>query len=105
MIGIDIVYLPEFRVKMKNFPLEKVFLQSELIQNKTIENLAGIFAAKEAFFKALGRKEEWLDVWVEKGRTGKPSIYSNLITPSLNLEVSIAHKNEFTVAVVLIWKH
>ena len=66
MLGIDIVYLPEFEKKLKNFSLEKVFLPHELSQNKSQENLAGIFAAKEAFFKAIGVKKNWLDVWIEK---------------------------------------
>ncbi len=105
MLGIDIVYLPEFEKKAKNLPLRKVFLQNELVQNKTSESLAGIFAAKEAFFKAFGEKVNWLDVWIEKDNNGKPSIHSNLIESSLRLEVSISHKNEYAIAVVLIWKH
>ncbi|MBI2028684.1 MAG: 4'-phosphopantetheinyl transferase superfamily protein [Candidatus Levybacteria bacterium] len=105
MLGIDIVYLPEFEARMKNVSLEKVFLQVELSQNKTSENLAGIFAAKEAFFKALGKKANWLDVWIEKNKFGMPSLHSNIVNPSYNMEVSISHKNKYAISVVFIWKH
>ncbi len=105
MIGIDLVYLPEFKDKLKNLPIEKVFSQTELRENKTPESLASIFAAKEAFFKAIGRKENWLDVWVEKDKFGKPRIYSNFIEPSIKMELSIAHTNDYLVALIIIWKH
>ena len=66
MLGIDLVYLPEFKIKLKSVQLGKIFLEIELAQNKSVESLAGIFAAKEAFFKATGRKGDWLSVWIEK---------------------------------------
>lgn len=102
MIGIDIVYLPEFEKKLKNFSLEKVFLPHELSQNKSQENLAGIFAAKEAFFKAIGKKEDWLSVWVEKTKEGKPEIKSILIKNSQKTEGSISHAGEYAIAIVMI---
>ena len=66
MLGIDLVYLPEFKIKLKSVQLGKIFLEIELAQNKSVESLAGIFAAKEAFFKAVGKKEDWLSIWIEK---------------------------------------
>lgn len=105
MVGIDIVHLPEFKKRFKNVSLEKVFLPIELSQNVETEGLAGVFAAKEAFFKALGKKENWLDVWIEKDRNGNPTLYSSLVKSYLNLEVSISHQGEYAIAVVLIWEH
>lgn len=111
MLGIDIVYLPEFENKLKNLSLETVFLGAELSQNKTTESLAGVFAAKEAFFKAIGAKKNWLDVWVEKdppspkaseGQAGKPRLYSTLIKSSKKIEVSISHAGDYAIAVVMI---
>ncbi len=99
MLGIDIVYLPEFEKKVKNLSLEKVFLSHELSQNKTVENLAGIFAAKEAFFKAIGRKENWLDVWIEKTKEGKPLIKS-VLTQNKIAELSISHAGDYAIAIV-----
>lgn len=102
MVGIDLVYLPEFIIKMKNFPLEKIFLPLELSQNKTSESLAGIFAAKEAFFKAVGRKEDWLSVWIEKNKDGKPQLKTLLLSETQNVEVSISHAGDYAVAIVMI---
>lgn len=110
MIGIDLVYLPEFKSKIKNLPLEKVFLPIELSENKSEESLAGIFAAKEAFFKAIGSKEDWLTVWIEKNppspkapaRQGKPYLYSTLIKNDQKVEVSISHAGDYAIAIVMI---
>lgn len=102
MIGIDLVYLPEFKQKLKDLDLGKVFSSIELSQNKTTESLAGIFAAKEAFFKAIGKKEDWLAVWVEKSTEGKPQLYANLIKNKQKAEVSISHAGDYAIAVVMI---
>lgn len=102
MIGIDLVYLPEFDTKMKNFPLERIFLQTELSENKSKESLAGIFAAKEAFFKAIGKKEDWLSVWIEKNKDGKPEIKTLLLDKNQKIEVSISHAGDYAIAIVMI---
>ena len=102
MLGIDLVFLPEFENKFKNIPMDKIFLDTELSQNKTTESLAGIFAAKEAFFKALGHKENWLSVWIEKNKVGKPQLKSTLIDLSKKAEVSISHAGDYTIAVVIL---
>ena len=101
MLGIDLVYLPEFEKKLKNLELEKIFLSHELIQNKSPESLAGVFAAKEAFFKAIGSKEDWLDVWVEKTAEGKPLLRSTLVQ-NKNTELSISHSGDYVIAVVIL---
>ena len=102
MLGIDIVYLPVFKKKIKK-SLDKVFLPIELSQNTTSESLAGVFAAKEAFFKAKGVKENWLEVWIEKDENGKPWIFSDL--ESGKKEVSITHAGEYAIAVVVIYEN
>ena len=102
MLGIDIVYLPEFKKRLKN-SLDKVFLPIEMSQNTTLESLAGIFAGKEAFFKATGRKENWLEVWIEKDKNGKPQIFSDLV--SLKKEISISHAGDYAVAAVFIYEN
>lgn len=102
MLGIDIAYLPEFEKKLKNLSLEKVFLSTELSQNKSMESLAGIFAAKEAFFKAIGKKEDWLTVWIEKTKEGKPQLYSTLIKNNQKAKVSVSHAGDYAVAIVMI---
>lgn len=102
MLGIDIVYLPEFEEKLKNLPIEKVFLPHELSQNKSQESLAGIFAAKEAFFKATGGKKNWLDVWVEKNKEGKPEIKTLIVDGNQKAEVSISHAGDYAISIVMI---
>lgn len=102
MLGIDIVYLPEFEEKLKNLSMERFFLSHELSQNKSTASLAGIFAAKEAFFKAIGAKENWLDVWVEKTKEGKPFIKSVFIKDGQKAEVSISHAGDYAIATVMI---
>jgi holo-[acyl-carrier protein] synthase len=54
-IGVDLVDLVRFRkvVQTKNF-LQKYFSEEESTLN--ITSLAGRFAAREAFYKALDRK-------------------------------------------------
>ena len=79
-----------------------VFLNIELSQNKSKENLAGIFAAKEAFFKAIGRKCDWFSIWIEKNKAGKPQLKSTLIGLSKKAEVSISHAGEYAIAVVIL---
>ena len=118
MVGIDLVYLPEFEKKLKTLDLSKVFLPHELSQNKSVESLAGIFAAKEAFFKAIGKKEDWLSVWIEKNpsapfghtqgkgsgqvQSGKPKLYSTLISQEQKPEVSISHAGDYAIAIVIL---
>ena len=58
MIGIDLVQISEFKDRMNHeVVLNKVFTAQELKDNLNVESLAGIFAAKEAFLKALGKKK------------------------------------------------
>jgi len=101
MLGIDLVFLPEFEKRLRNLELEKIFLSHELVQNKSLESLAGVFAAKEAFFKAIGSKEDWLDVWVEKTAEGKPFLRSTL-AQNKNTELSISHSGDYVIAVVIL---
>ena len=95
------VFLPEFEKRLRNLELEKIFLSHELVQNKSLESLAGVFAAKEAFFKAIGSKEDWLDVWVEKTAEGKPLLRSTLVQNKKS-ELSISHSGDYVIAVVIL---
>ena len=103
MLGTDLIQLSDFSAKFSNSELlKKIFVESELKQNKTSESLAGVFAAKEAFFKALGEKKDWLDVWVEKQSTGKPTINSIYLHTDQKAEVSISHSGDYAIATVII---
>lgn len=100
-IGIDTVYIPEF-IKRITTPeiLESTFTQEELAVHTTEQSRAGIFAAKEAYMKALGKKIDWHDVWVEKQPNGQPVLRS--IHTQNSVSVSITHEHEYAMAVVII---
>jgi phosphopantetheine--protein transferase-like protein len=102
MIGIDLIHLPEFENMIRNIDPGKVFTRSELMENPGPESLAGVFAIKEAFFKALGKKTDWLDLRVEKDPGGKPLLYVNIPDFKNKAAVSISHSGEYTTAVVMI---
>lgn len=104
-IGIDLVSVPEFKLKL-NSPetLARVFINEEMAKNRQVESLAGIFAAKEAFFKALGEKKDWLDVWVEKLPSGKPTLHSVYLKSNQQAEVSVSHSGDYATAIVVIFE-
>ena len=82
--------------------MEKIFLPTELSQNTRMESLAGTFAVKEAFFKAIGRKENWLEVWIEKEKSGRPVLHSTLVNANQKVDISISRAGDYAVAAVLI---
>lgn len=82
--------------------LERTFRPDELSAFSDPQSLAGVFAAKEAFMKAMGRKADWLDVWLEKDKQGKPHLHSVTLDPGKKPQVSISHDGDYAVAVVLM---
>ncbi len=104
-IGIDLVYIPEFQKRLeRSGGVGKVFTESELARNQKIESLAGVFAAKEAFMKALGRKIDWHDVWIEKEESGRPVLASSLLVSGERADVSISHDQWYAIAFVMLEK-
>lgn len=102
-IGIDLVYIPEFQSRLRQSGgIEKVFTGPELAGNVKLESLAGIFAAKEAFMKAMGRKLNWRDIWIEKDSGGRPCIRSLALPYGNEAEVSISHAGEYAMAIVMM---
>lgn len=104
-LGVDIVLISEFKDKI-SIPgvLGKVFNDSELQEFGSLNSKTGVFAAKEAFFKALGRKVDWLEVWLERLPSGQPILHSVHIAPGKKAHVSISHDGNFAMAVVAIAK-
>lgn len=82
---------------------ESIFTDTEMQQNVSLENLAGVFAAKEAFMKALGKKVDWREIWVEKLASGQPVLKSDLITAQQSTTLSISHDGDYAVAMVIIY--
>lgn len=100
-IGIDIVKISriEKSIKSESF-LKEVFTDSEISHCKRAENYAGIFAAKEAYFKALGTgiKRPICNVEILYNENGKP--YIKLVE---NSDVSISHDGDYAIATVILW--
>lgn len=111
-IGIDIIELNRIKESMKNdrftnriltdAEMQKyVLLQSE---RRKIEFVAGRFAAKEAFSKAMGTgigELGFQDIEVMNDEKGAPYINVNL-EEKMNIFVSITHSRDYAVAQVIL---
>lgn len=100
-IGTDIVKISriEKSIQRTSF-LNDVFTEKEQEYCKTPQSFAGIFAAKEAYFKALGTgiNTRLKNLEVLHSENGKP--YLNGVD---NCDLSISHDGEYAVATVILW--
>jgi len=104
-VGIDIIEIERIEkiLNEKSNFLERNFTKNELKLNKKTETVAGNFAAKEAFAKALGtgfRGFGLVDVEVLRDELGKPYIVFQ--GEQINANVSISHNRSTAVAVVIL---
>lgn len=101
-IGNDIVLISriEKSIKNKRF-LSEVFTEKEREHCKTAQSFAGVFAAKEAYFKALGTgiSRRLGTVEIVYDDNGKPHIAGDD-----DCDVSISHDGEYAFAVVIRWE-
>ncbi len=108
MIGIDIVDANRFlEIKKEDFlSWKKVFTESEwqycFGKPKPSRHLAGIFAAKEAIMKALGKNlmKRYDCIEIVHNQYGKP-IADIKISNNRKAEVSISHDAGFVVATAI----
>lgn len=117
-VGIDIVKVSRIRESIRRRGrvfLERIFTPEEIriCSRKASRDLsyAARFAAKEAFFKALGgadKKLRYQDIEVQSLPSGAPAlVLSSLMRKKLGLgrksiTVSLTHEKEFAVAVVIV---
>ena len=102
--GVDIVHVQKLKRLMENeAALGKVFHAREL-ERFEAEHLAGIFAAKEAVFKALRINPDWLSVELKNLDNGAPvvELSSELQSQVKTIDVSISHDNEYAIASVVV---
>lgn len=103
--GVDIVFIPTIEKMMGNVVLLQKFFHIQELENSKPEHLAGIIAAKEAFFKAYGTLPKFQDVTIEYAKTGKPQIATS---PSYSdfksCDLSISHDNNYAIAFVVLEK-
>jgi phosphopantetheine--protein transferase-like protein len=112
--GIDIAYIPDMvRLFKDEVVARRFFLPSELMvpeltrqgqkTSVSMEHLAGVVAAKEAFFKALGMVPKFLDVEVAYEASGRPKL---VVAPKwekfTSADVSISHDKDYAVAMVIL---
>ena len=103
-VGCDLVSLKRFKKSVeKNGTkfLEKIFCPQELLNSNKLESLAGIFAAKEAAFKALEMTtDNWLNVQILKRNNGKPILNLINFPENYSCDISISHDGNYVFAVV-----
>lgn len=79
-----------------------------------VMHLAGTFAAKEAFLKALGEgwsaRTDWREILVRRLPTGGPALevsgrtHETMLQAGFrHVQVSISHSGDYTGACVLLW--
>ena len=114
--GIDILEVRRFKeIVLKNGHrfLKRIFRDNEVDycekKRNKYQHLAGRFAAKEAFFKALRTKKiRWRDVEIYNGDCGEPKIkiyesYLSLVKER-DIMLSISHSKDYAIAIVTILK-
>jgi len=109
-IGTDLVDLARFERAISTTPrlLTRLFTEAE--RTAPVRTLAGRFAAKEAFIKAIGdpRGLRWQEVEITKDASGKPGVSVSGVTASTasaagitNFHVSITHDAGLAMAFVV----
>ncbi len=102
--GIDIVCISRIKDINENFK-KKVFHSSER-GNGTDQHLAGIFAAKEAFFKCIGIAPKWLNIEIKHEKSGRPYIkISKELVKKYKIkstDLSISHEKEYAIALAVV---
>ncbi|MDE5833778.1 MAG: holo-ACP synthase [Desulfovibrio sp.] len=117
-VGIDLADSRRIEKIYKRFGIKfaaKILSPTELekLPDDPIPYLAGRFAAREAFVKALGtgfsKGVDWLDTRVENDRAGRPVVFlkgrAEVIARDLGVKqihLSISHERHYAVAMVIL---
>ncbi len=111
-VGVDIIEVKRIQNLAEKSPrfLKRVFTAEEIEYSEGKKNkfqhLAARFAAKEAFFKALGKKIKWTDVGIDNLPSGKPELDLKIREsfPFDKAHVSISHLQDYAIAFVILEK-
>jgi holo-[acyl-carrier protein] synthase len=111
-IGIDLIEVDRVKKTMAQHPrfLDRIFTPEEVRYSQGKKNaaqhLAARFAAKEAFFKALGRRIAWDKVGVVNLPSGQPllEVRSAQSLGFSRAYLSLSHLREYAQAVVVLEK-
>lgn len=111
-VGIDVVDVKQFEqlARKKESYLSRWFTSEEMRECEArtrgkYECYAARFAAKEAFFKAVGKKFPWTEIWVESPN-GVPLLRCKgsafEATKNYRILLSLTHISTIAVGVVLL---
>lgn len=111
-IGIDMIEVDRVKRLAEKNPrfLKRIFTSREaeycLEKKNKYLHLAARFAAKEAFFKAIGKRIVWRDVELINLPSGKPQleIRQKECFAFDEVHVSISHLADYALAVVILEK-
>jgi holo-[acyl-carrier protein] synthase len=113
MIGIDIVEIKRIEKMIEKFgqkAIKRILTPKEESLVSSFSSIAGYFAAKEAFSKAIGTgigsECSFLDIEILKTPKNKP-YFSDKTLKKFNLkqaDLSISHDGGFAIAAVIVIK-
>ncbi|MDO5015155.1 MAG: holo-ACP synthase [Clostridia bacterium] len=113
-IGVDLTSIDRIEKAMQNPTfIKRVFSseEQEYLKNKSYSSAAGIFAAKEAFFKSVGtgiKLDLLREISILHKKSGAPYIkLSNKALQdfkNMKFSVSISHEKNMAVACVIAWE-
>ena len=120
-LGTDIVYIPRIQASVERFGdrfLQRVYTRAEQLDcewgspTRTINKLAGRWAAKEAVVKALGtgwRGVGYTDIEIRTQLTGAPIVHLHgralVLVGSwheVEWQLSLSHDKDYAIATALL---
>ena len=113
-IGVDVVEISRIKDLISKWGekfLSRIYTESEIKycskRRRKFEHFAGRFAAKEAVFKALGRRVSWQKIETLHGKNGAPNTEVALdnncrFDSYVKVLISISHTKNNAMAFVIL---
>ena len=111
-IGVDMIEVARVQKAIERNPrfVDKVFTKTETAYSEgkktKFQHLAARFAAKEAFFKAIGRRVSWTAMETLNLESGQPQVHvlSGEEFGFTRAHLSLTHLAEYAIAIVVLEK-
>jgi holo-[acyl-carrier protein] synthase len=111
-IGVDIIEVARVQKAIERNPrfVDKVFTATEVAYSEgkktKFQHLAARFAAKEAFFKAIGRRVSWTAMETVNLESGQPQVHvlSGEDFGFSRARLSLTHVADYAIAMVVLEK-
>lgn len=106
-VGIDLIEIARIRRAMERNPrfIYRILTDNEREYCRTVQQVAGRWAAKEAIAKAVGLKLRWHQVEILPDELGQPvaTVRAMDYDPTrLRLKISITHERTHAAAVAIL---